>query len=102
MQEKDGSNGEQGSAKNSNSLRSNYSEEWRNECEARDLLTWPLAKRRKQLALICEKRGVKAYEILTQEMTRQWTEKQKKHMQQPNLSSTTEKPLEKPRQKELL
>ena len=49
-----------------------YSEEWRNECEARDLLTWPLAARRKQLALIYEKRGEKAYQILTEEMKKQW------------------------------
>ena len=49
-----------------------YSEEWRNECEARDLLTWSLAARRKQLALVCEKRGEAAYYKLTQEMTRIW------------------------------
>jgi hypothetical protein len=48
------------------------SEEWRNICEAKDLLTWPLAKRRKQLALIYDKRGAKAYEILTEEMKKQW------------------------------
>jgi hypothetical protein len=50
-----------------------YSEEWRNECEAKDLLSWPLAKRRKQLALILEKRGEAGYYKLTEEMTRQWT-----------------------------
>ena len=72
MPEKDGSNGEPGSATRSNSLKNSYSEEWRNECEARDLLTWPLAARRKQLALIYDKRGAKAYEILTEEMKKQW------------------------------
>jgi hypothetical protein len=50
------------------------SEEWRNECEARELLTWPLAKRRKQLALIYEKRGQAGYEKLTAEMQKQWEE----------------------------
>lgn len=76
-----------------------YSEEWRNECEARELLTWPLAKRRKQLALVCEKRGVKAYEILTQEMIRQWNQARTK---QSNLSSNNQESLQKPRQIELI
>ena len=49
-----------------------YSEEWRNECEARDLLTWSLAARRKQLALVYEKRGQAGYDKLTQEILRQW------------------------------
>ena len=75
------------------------SEEWRNECEARELLTWPLAKRRKQLALVCEKRGVKAYEILTQEMIRQWNQARTK---QSNLSSNNQKSLQKPKQIELI
>jgi hypothetical protein len=48
------------------------SDEWRNECEARELLTWPLAKRRKQLALIYEKRGQAGYQKLTAEMQKQW------------------------------
>jgi len=48
------------------------SEEWRNICEAKDLLTWPLAKRRKQLALIYEKRGEAGYQKLTAEMQKQW------------------------------
>jgi hypothetical protein len=48
------------------------SEEWRNICEARDLLTWPLAKRRKQLALVLEKRGEAGYYKLTEEMQKQW------------------------------
>lgn len=76
-----------------------YSEEWRNECEARELLTWPLAKRRKQLALVCEKRGVKAYEILTQEMIRQWNQARTK---QSNLSSNNQEYLQKPKQIELI
>jgi hypothetical protein len=50
----------------------NYSEEYRNQCEAGELLTWPLAKRRKQLALIYEKRGEAGYQKLTAEMQKQW------------------------------
>ena len=76
-----------------------YSEEWRNECEARELLTWPLAARRKQLALVCEKRGVKAYEILTQELIRQWNQARTK---QSNLSSNNHESLQKPKQIELI
>ena len=48
------------------------SEEWRNECEARELSTWPLTKRRKQLDLVQEKRGLQARLILQDEMERQW------------------------------
>jgi hypothetical protein len=65
-----------------------YSEEWRNECEARDLLSWPLAKRRKQLALVLEKRGEAGYYKLTEEMTRQW------NMTRTKQSSTSSKSLE--------
>ena len=79
-----------------------YSEEWRNECEAKDLLTWPLAKRRKQLALVLEKRGEAGYYKLTEEMTRQWTEKQTRHLNQPNLSLTTPTSTQKRTQGELL
>jgi hypothetical protein len=76
-----------------------YSEKWRNECEARDLLTWPLAKRRKQLALIYDKRGAKAYEILTKEMTRQWTQARTK---QSSSSSSNQESLPKQKQIELI
>jgi hypothetical protein len=65
-----------------------YSEEWRNECEARALLTWPLAKRRKQLALVLERRGEAGYYKLTEEMTRQW------NMTRTKQSSTSSKNLE--------
>ena len=99
MQEKDGNNGELGLATKLNNSKNSYSEEWRNECEAKDLLTWPLAKRRKQLALICEKRGVKAYEILTQEMIRQWTQARTK---QSSSSSSNQESLQKPKQIELI
>ena len=48
------------------------SEEWRLECEARELLSWSLKDRRKQLALIWEKRGAEATWKLQDEMTRLW------------------------------
>ena len=76
-----------------------YSEEWRNECEARDLLSWPLAKRRKQLALVLEKRGEAGYYKLTEEMTRQWTLARTK---QSSLSSSSQESLPKQKQIELI
>jgi hypothetical protein len=76
-----------------------YSEEWRNICEARDLLTWPLAKRRKQLALVLEKRGEAGYYKLTKEMTRQWTLARTK---QSSLSSSSQESLPKQKQIELI
>ena len=75
------------------------SEEWRNICEAKDLLTWPLAARRKQLALIYDKRGAKAYEILTEEMTRQWTQARTK---QSSSSSSNQEYLPQQKQIELI
>jgi hypothetical protein len=75
------------------------SEEWRNICEAKDLLTWPLAKRRKQLALVLEKRGEAGYYKLTEEMTRQWTLARTK---QSSSSSSNQESLPKPKQIELI
>lgn len=48
------------------------SETWRLECEARELLSWSLKDRRKQLALVWEKRGGEAAIKLQDEMTRLW------------------------------
>jgi hypothetical protein len=48
------------------------SEEWRLECEARELLSWSLQKRRKQVALVWEKRGAESAIKLQDEMTRLW------------------------------
>ena len=79
-----------------------WSEEWRKECEARELLTWPLAKRRKQLDLVQQKRGWQARLELQDEMEKQWTAKQNKHTQQHSSSLTTEKDMEKPTQLDLL
>jgi len=67
-----------------------YSEEWRNECEARELLTWPLATRRKQLSLVHEKRGHEAYLKLTDEMTRQWQMMKNPQQKQEILSGKTQ------------
>jgi hypothetical protein len=77
----------------------NSSEEWRNECEARELLTWPLAKRRKQLALVLEKRGWEATLKLKDEMERQW--KLTRTKQSSSLSSSQES-LQQPKQIELI
>ena len=75
------------------------SEEWRNICEAKDLLSWPLAKRRKQLALVLEKRGEAGYYKLTEEMTRQWTLARTK---QSSSSSSNQESLPKQKQIELI
>jgi hypothetical protein len=48
------------------------SEEWRLECEARELLRWSLKDRRKQIALIWEKRGAEGAIKLQDEITRLW------------------------------
>lgn len=76
-----------------------YSEQHRNECEARELLSWPLADRRKQLALVHEKRGHEAYLKLTDEMTRQW---QMTRTKQSNLLSENQTTTQQPKQIELI
>ena len=48
------------------------SEEWRLECEARELLRWSLKDRRKQIALVWEKRGTEGAIKLQDEITRLW------------------------------
>ena len=78
------------------------SEEWRNICEARDLLTWPLAKRRKQLALVLEKRGQAGYDKLTQEMIKQWEMKKQAQAGQSSSSSSNQESLPQPKQIELI
>jgi hypothetical protein len=45
-----------------------YSEQHRNSCEARHMLTLPLTTRRKELDLIEKQRGVVAVEYLKNEM----------------------------------
>ena len=80
----------------------NYSEEYRNECEAKDLLSWPLAARRKQLALIYEKRGQAGYDKLTQEMIKQWQMTKNPQQKLEILSGKTPQPLEKQQQIDLI
>jgi hypothetical protein len=48
------------------------SEEWRLECEARELLRWSLKDRRKQIALVWEKRGAEGAIKLQDEITKLW------------------------------
>ena len=50
-----------------------WSEQHRNECEARDILKMPLDKRRQWLAELEEKRG--DISVLKDEMTRQFNER---------------------------
>jgi hypothetical protein len=78
------------------------SEEWRNICEAKDLLSWPLAKRRKQLALVLEKRGEAGYYKLTEEMTKQWLMTKNQQQKQGTLSGKTQKPLQAQQQIDLI
>jgi len=78
------------------------SEEWRNECEARELLIWPLAKRRKQLDLVQEKRGWQARLELQDEMEKQWKAAKNQHSNQGTSSTETAKPLQQPRQIDLI
>lgn len=79
-----------------------YSEEYRNQCEARDLLSWPLANRRKQLALVHEKRGHEAYLKLTDEMTRQWKLLKNPQSEQKTSFGKTQQSLEKQVQIDLI
>jgi hypothetical protein len=75
------------------------SEEWRNECEARELLTWPLAKRRKQLDLVQQKRGWQARLELQDEMERLWKLARTK---QSSSSLSSQASLQQPKQIELI
>lgn len=77
----------------------NWSEEWRKECEARELLTWPLAKRRKQLDLVQQKRGWQARLELQDEMERLWKLARTK---QSSSSLSNQVSLQQPKQIELI
>ena len=79
-----------------------YSEEWRNDCEARELLTWPLADRRKQLNLIADKRGWDAMLKLRDEMERQWKAAKNQHSNQGTSSTKTERPTQQQKQIDLI
>ena len=75
------------------------SEEWRKECEARELLSWPLAKRRKQLDLVQQKRGWQARLELQDEMERLWKLARTKQL---SSSSSNQESLQQPKQIELI
>jgi len=75
------------------------SEEWRKECEARELLSWPLDKRRKQLDLVQQKRGWQARLDLQDEMERLWKLARTK---QSSSSSSNQVSLQQPKQIELI
>jgi hypothetical protein len=77
----------------------NWSEEWRKECEARELLTWPLAKRRKQLDLVQQKRGWQARLELQDEMEKLWKLARTK---QSSSSLSNQESLQQPKQIELI
>ncbi|MGI9215068.1 MAG: DUF7696 family protein [Gammaproteobacteria bacterium] len=79
-----------------------YSEEWRKECEARELLTWSLDKRRKQLDLVQQKRGWEARVILQNEMERLWKLQKTQHKKQESSSSSKAQSMEKQKQIELI
>jgi hypothetical protein len=78
------------------------SEAWRLECEARELLSWSLKDRRKQLALVWEKRGAKSAIKLQDEITRLWKIQKNQQTGQENLSLKSQKNLEQPKQIELI
>jgi hypothetical protein len=75
------------------------SEEWRKECEARELLSWPLDKRRKQLDLVQQKRGWQARLDLQDEMERLWKLARTK---QSSSSLSNQASLQQPKQIELI
>jgi hypothetical protein len=102
MLEKDGSNGEQGSARKLSNSKNKCSEEWRNECEARELLNWPLAARRKQLDLVQQKRGWEARLKLQDEMERLWKAAKNQHSNQGTFSTKTERPMQQQKQIDLI
>lgn len=53
----------------------NATEAHRRDCEARQVLAWPLDKRRDYLARVAEKRGADACEYLKAAITAQWNAK---------------------------
>ena len=79
-----------------------YSEAWRRECEARDLLSKPLQERRRHLALVEEKRGLQALYYLQEEMLRLWNIQKNPPQEPESLSTDKVKFMEKPKQIELI
>ena len=73
-----------------------YSEAWRAECEAREVLSWKLANRRKFLVKVEEHRGLEGRRKLEEEILRLWNLRTK----QSNTSSQTQESTQKPKQTE--
>lgn len=78
------------------------SEAWRLECEARELLSWSLQKRRKQLALVWEKRGAESAIKLQDEITRLWKLQKMMQSKQEILCGKIQKSLDKHQQIDLI
>jgi len=53
-------------------LNNSYSDEYRHECELRYIASMNLSGRRKYLALVLDKRGVKSLEKLKEGLTQLW------------------------------
>jgi len=75
-----------------------YSEAWRAECEAREVLSWKLANRRKFLVKVEEHRGLEGRRKLEEEILRLWNLRTK----QSNTSSQTQASTQKPKQTEFI
>lgn len=75
-----------------------WSEEWRKECEAREVLKWSLDKRRKHLVLVAEKRGWQARVYLEEEITKLWKLQKNQRKKQGNSSLNKEESMEKQNQ----
>jgi len=52
-----------------------YSEAWRSETEAREVLSWKLADRRKFLVEVEKHRGLKGRQKLEEEILRLWNKR---------------------------
>ena len=83
-------------------MKNSYSEVWRKECEARELLRWPLDKRRKQLDLVQQKRGWTARLDLQDEMERLWKAAKNQHLKQGTTFIKMERPLQQQKQIDLI
>ena len=75
-----------------------YSEAWRAECEAREVLSWKLADRRKFLVEVEKHRGTEGRRKLEEELIRLWNLRTK----QSNTSSQTQESMQKPKQTEFI
>ena len=73
-----------------------YSEAWRAETEAREVLSWKLTDRRKYLVKVEEHRGLVGRQKLEEELIRLWNLRTK----QSNTSSQTQASTQKPKQTE--